>query len=160
MSDGAGPALVERGHAAAARGDWQHAFDLFTEADAAGVLSAADLPVLGEVAYAAGHLDVSIETWERAHAAYLRAGDKVAAAGAAVRVAMHLLFDTAPRRRRKRRSKRHSMPAPQTRRVARPFRSCARSSRRFSLGWMQAFASRFQAPPSTDPSRSACPSRR
>ena len=95
MSDGAGPALVERGHAAAARSDWQHAFDLFTEADAAGVLSAADLPVLGEVAYAAGHLDVSIETWERAHAAYLRVGDKVAAAGAAVRVAMHLLFDTA-----------------------------------------------------------------
>ena len=95
MSDGAGPALVERGHAAAARGDWQHAFDLFTEADAAGVLAATDLPVLGEVAYAAGHLDVSIETWERAHAAYLRVGYKVAAAGAAVRVAMHLLFDTA-----------------------------------------------------------------
>lgn len=95
MSDGAGPALVERGHAAAACGDWQHAFDLFTEANAAGVLSAADLPVLGEVAYAAGHLDVSIETWERAHATYLRAGDKDAAAGAAVRVAMHLLFDTA-----------------------------------------------------------------
>ena len=95
MSDDAGPALVERGHAAAARGDWQRALDLLTEADAAGVLSAADLPVLGEAAYAAGHLDVSIETWERAHAAYLRAGDKVAAAGAAVRVAMHLLFDTA-----------------------------------------------------------------
>ena len=95
MSDGAGPDLVERGHAAAARNDWQDAFDLFTQADAAGVLSAADLPVLGEVAYAAGHLDVTIETWERAHAAYLRVGDKVAAAGAAVRVAMHLLFDTA-----------------------------------------------------------------
>jgi hypothetical protein len=30
MSDGAGPAPVERGHAAAARGDWQHAFDLFS----------------------------------------------------------------------------------------------------------------------------------
>ena len=27
-----------------------------------------DLPVLGEVAYAAGHLDVTIEAWERAHA--------------------------------------------------------------------------------------------
>jgi tetratricopeptide (TPR) repeat protein len=95
MSDGAGPAVVERGHAATARGDWQHAFDLFMEANAAGVLSAADLPVLAEVAYAAGHLDVSIETWERAHAAYLRGGDEAAAAGAAVRVAMHLLFDTA-----------------------------------------------------------------
>jgi tetratricopeptide (TPR) repeat protein len=51
--------------------------------------------VLGEVAYAAGHLDVTIEVWERAHAASLQAGDPVAAAGAAVRIAMHLLFDTA-----------------------------------------------------------------
>jgi tetratricopeptide (TPR) repeat protein len=51
--------------------------------------------VLGEVAYAAGHLDVAIEAWERAHAACLLAGDQVAAAGAAARVAMHLLFDTA-----------------------------------------------------------------
>jgi tetratricopeptide (TPR) repeat protein len=95
MSDCAGPGLVERGHAAAARGDWQDAFDLLMEADAAGVLSAADLPALGEVAYAAGHLDVTIETWERTHAACLRVDDRIAAAGAAVRVAMHLLFDTA-----------------------------------------------------------------
>jgi tetratricopeptide (TPR) repeat protein len=95
MSDGAGPGLVERGHAAAARGDWQDAFDLLMEAEAAGVLSAADLSALGEVAYAAGHLDVSIEAWERAHAACLRVDDQIAAAGAAVRVAMHLLFDTA-----------------------------------------------------------------
>ena len=55
----------------------------------------ADLPVLGEVAYAAGALDVAIEAWERVHAACVQAGDHVAAAGAAVRVAMHLLFDTA-----------------------------------------------------------------
>ena len=47
------------------------------------------------MAYAAGHLDVTIEAWERAHAASARAGERVAAAGAAVRVAMHLLFDTA-----------------------------------------------------------------
>ena len=45
---------------------------------------AMDLPVLGEVAYAAGHLDVTIEAWERAHGACMRAGDQVAAAGAAV----------------------------------------------------------------------------
>lgn len=95
MSDGAGLGRVERGRAATARGDWQDAFDLFMEADAAGVLSAADLPALGEVAYAAGHLDVTIEAWERAHAACLRVDDQVAAAEAAVRVAMHLLFDTA-----------------------------------------------------------------
>jgi tetratricopeptide (TPR) repeat protein len=58
-------------------------------------LGPADLPLLAEVAYAAGHLDVAIEVWERAHAEGVRAGDHLAAAGAAVRVAMHLLFDTA-----------------------------------------------------------------
>ena len=95
LSDDAGSGLVGRGRAAAARGEWQDAFDLLMEADAVGVLSAADLAALGEVSYAAGHLDVSIESWERAHAASLKGGDQVAAAGAAVRVAMHLLFDTA-----------------------------------------------------------------
>jgi hypothetical protein len=59
-----------------------------------GFAGPAELPLLGEVAYAAGHLDVAIEAWERAHAACVQAGDHVAAAGAAVRVAMHLLFDT------------------------------------------------------------------
>ena len=38
---------------------------------------------------------MTIETWERAYAGALRTGEPVAAAGAAVRVAMHLLFDTA-----------------------------------------------------------------
>ena len=66
-----------------------------TEADAGGLLAPTDLPLLGEVAYAAGHLDVTIEAWERVHAACMQGGDPVAAAGAAVRVAMHLLFDTA-----------------------------------------------------------------
>ena len=95
MSDGAGLGVVERARDAAARGDWQQAFDLLMQADADGVLALTDLPVLGEVAYAAGYLDVTIETWERAYAACTQAGDEVAAAGAAVRVAMHLLFDTA-----------------------------------------------------------------
>ena len=65
------------------------------QADADGLVGPADLPVLGEVAYAAGHLDVTIEAWERAYALSLEGGNKDAAAGAAVRVAMHLLFDTA-----------------------------------------------------------------
>ena len=95
MSEGAGGGPVERARDAVARGDWQLAFDLLMEADAAGRLAPADLPVLGEVAYAAGHLEVTIEAWERAHAACVEAGDQVAAAGAAVRLAMHLLFDTA-----------------------------------------------------------------
>jgi tetratricopeptide (TPR) repeat protein len=95
MSDGVSEAVVQRGRDAAARGDWQAAFDLLTQADADGLASPADLPVLGEAAYAAGRLDVAIEAWERAHAAFVQAGDQVAAAAAAVRVAMHLLFDTA-----------------------------------------------------------------
>jgi hypothetical protein len=95
MSDDAGRGLVERARAAAALSDWRQAFDLLMEADTDGLLAPTDLPVLGEVAYAAGQLEVTIEVWERAHAASLQAGDQVAAADAAVRVAMHLLFDTA-----------------------------------------------------------------
>jgi tetratricopeptide (TPR) repeat protein len=95
VSDGAGPGLVERAQSAAARGGWQQAFDLLMEADADGLLVPTALPMLGEVAYAAGRLDVAIEAWERGYAACMQAGDPVAAAGAAVRVAMHLLFDTA-----------------------------------------------------------------
>ena len=69
MSDGAGLGLLERAQSAAAGGRWQQAYDLLMEADVDGLLAPTDLPVLGEVAYAAGHLDVSIEAWERAHAA-------------------------------------------------------------------------------------------
>jgi tetratricopeptide (TPR) repeat protein len=95
MHDGAGRGLLERARAAAGRSDWRQAFDLLMEADTDGLLAPTDLPVLGQVAYAAGHLDVAIEAWERAHAGWMQAGDQAAAAGAAVRVAMHLLFDTA-----------------------------------------------------------------
>jgi len=95
VTPGVGEAVVQRARDAASRGDWQEAFDLFIEADADGLVGPADLPVLGEVAYAAGHLDVSIEAWERAYAVGVQAGDQVAAAGAAVRIGLHLLFDTA-----------------------------------------------------------------
>jgi tetratricopeptide (TPR) repeat protein len=80
---------------AAARGDPEEAYDLLMKADADGLLGPAELPLLGEVAYAAGHLDVTIDAWERTHRLCVQAGDPVAAAGAAVRVAMHLLLDTA-----------------------------------------------------------------
>src|SRR5215210_6889132 len=83
---------VQRAREAAARGEWEAAYDVLMEVDANGL---ADLALLGEVAYAAGHLDVTIEAWERAHRLCVEAGDPVEAAGAAVRVAMHLLLDTA-----------------------------------------------------------------
>jgi tetratricopeptide (TPR) repeat protein len=95
MGDAVALGLVERARDAAARKDWQQAYDLVMGADNERRLAVTDLALLGEVAYAAGHLDMAIEAWERAHAAYLQAGDQVAAAGAAVRVAMHLIFDTA-----------------------------------------------------------------
>jgi tetratricopeptide (TPR) repeat protein len=95
MRDGAGRGLVERGRDAAALNDWRQAFNLLMEADTDGLLAPTDLPMLGETAYAAGQLEVAIEAWERAHTASMQAGDQVAAAAAAVRVAMHLLFDTA-----------------------------------------------------------------
>src|SRR5215208_3646020 len=95
MTDAVDETVVQRAHDAASRGDWGAAFELFMSADADGLVGPDDLPVLGEVAYAAGHLDVTIEAWERAYALGVEAGDNHAAAGAAVRVAMHLLFDTA-----------------------------------------------------------------
>jgi tetratricopeptide (TPR) repeat protein len=88
-------AVLQRARDAQSRGDWDEAFGLFMEADAGGFLSSVDLPVLAEVAYAAGNLDVTIEAWERAHALSVQSGDEVAAGGAAVRVALHLLMDTA-----------------------------------------------------------------
>jgi tetratricopeptide (TPR) repeat protein len=86
---------LDRAREAAVRGAWQEAYDLFMDADGKTPLTDPDLALLAGVAYAAGHFDVTIETWERVHRTSAEAGNPVAAAGAAVRVAMHLLFDTA-----------------------------------------------------------------
>jgi hypothetical protein len=90
-----GDDIARRAREAASRGDPDEAFALFMEADEDGLADPADLAALGEVAYVAGRLDVTIDAWERAHALCMEAGEPIAAAGAAVRVAMHLLFDTA-----------------------------------------------------------------
>ena len=95
MHDAVDATLLERARDEVARGRWQQAYELFARADGGSRLSGRDLAAFADVAYAAGHLDVTIEAWERAHAQHVLAGDPVAAAGAAVRVAMHLLFDTA-----------------------------------------------------------------
>src|SRR5215210_5930733 len=86
---------LQRARKAAASGDWDEAYRLLTKADSDGRLGPGDLPLLAEVAYASGHLDATIEAWERTHGLCAQAGDPVAAAGAAVRLAMHLLLDTA-----------------------------------------------------------------
>jgi tetratricopeptide (TPR) repeat protein len=95
MSEATSTQLVERARDAVARGEWQRAHELLTEADTRGSLRGPDLALLAEVAYASGRLDVTIDAWERAHAQAMQAGDGLAAAGAAVRVALHLLLDTA-----------------------------------------------------------------
>src|SRR5688500_5129317 len=95
MTDAVGEAVLQRARDAAAQGDQRAAFELFMQADTLGLAGPGDLAVLAEVAYAAGQLEVTIEAWERAYTLCLRAGDKDAAAGAAVRLAMHMLFDTA-----------------------------------------------------------------
>lgn len=95
MHDAGKTAVLDRGRRAAQQGDWAQAYALLSEADRQSPLTGSDLPLLASVAYAAGHLDVTIGVWERAHAACLREGDGAGAAAAAVRVAMHLLFDTA-----------------------------------------------------------------
>jgi len=95
VSDPAGESVLERSRAAAARGEWGEAFALLGEADSRAALRGADLGLLADVAYAAGRLDVTIDAWERAYAEGLRGGDRPAAAGAALRIAMHLLMDTA-----------------------------------------------------------------
>ncbi|MBI2911041.1 MAG: transcriptional regulator [Chloroflexi bacterium] len=86
---------MERARAAVGEGGWNQAYDLLVRADASTPLAGPDLVLLADVAYEAGHLDETITAWERAHAQSVSAGDNLSAARAAVRVAMHLLFDTA-----------------------------------------------------------------
>ena len=95
MSEERVAALLNSAREAEQRGEWQRAYELLAEADVAGELPGPALSLLASVAYASGHLDATIVAWERAHAASLSAGDRISAAGCAVRVAMHLSFDTA-----------------------------------------------------------------
>ena len=95
MQDATEASALERAQDAAATGDWKDAYERLIEVDARTPLTGADLALLAGVAYAAGHPETAIEAWERVHRASVQAGDRLAAAGAAVRVAMHLLFDTA-----------------------------------------------------------------
>ena len=95
MQEATDAAPIERARDAAATGNWQDAYERLLQVDATTPLTGPDLALLAGVAYVAGHPGVTIEAWERVHRASVQAGDHLAAAGAAVRVAMHLLFDTA-----------------------------------------------------------------
>ena len=86
---------MQEARRAAAAGEWEQAYELLRRADQRSPLDRASLALLADFAYASGHFDVTIAAWERAYAISARAGEALPAAEAAVRIAMHLLFDTA-----------------------------------------------------------------
>ncbi|MGH3814655.1 MAG: BTAD domain-containing putative transcriptional regulator [Pseudonocardiaceae bacterium] len=76
--------LLPEAHAALAAHDWQCAFDLLSRADRVMPLSAEDLDGLAEAAYWSGRDREALAVRQRAHHAYLRAGDHRRAAVDAV----------------------------------------------------------------------------
>ena len=76
--------LAERGREALLRGAWDGAYQALAAADATGPLSPADLEALGEAAVWTDHHDESIDARQRAHEAYIAAGETMAAARVAI----------------------------------------------------------------------------
>ncbi|MGH3828854.1 MAG: AfsR/SARP family transcriptional regulator [Pseudonocardiaceae bacterium] len=84
------PALEKRlleAHAALAAHDWRCAFELLSAADRVGPLAAPDLDGLAEAACWLGRYRESLSARQRAHHAFLQAGDHRRAALAAARLA-------------------------------------------------------------------------
>jgi class 3 adenylate cyclase len=79
---------LDAARAASDRQAWREAYDTYARIDSQG-LTAADLEAYGEAAWWRGRLDDAIALRERAHAAFVGAGDKLAAA----RVALALSWD-------------------------------------------------------------------
>ncbi|HEV8403319.1 MAG TPA: adenylate/guanylate cyclase domain-containing protein [Candidatus Limnocylindrales bacterium] len=80
------------GRAAAARHDWQAAFELLSEADRAGSLSADDLEGLALAAFFSARADVEIEFKERAYGAHVAEGNTLRAAYLAIDMAREYGF--------------------------------------------------------------------
>jgi DNA-binding SARP family transcriptional activator len=86
------PALEERlpaARAALEAHDWQRAFELLSAAERAAPLAAGDLDGLAEAACWLGRYRESLAARQRAHHAFLQAGDHRRAALAALMLAMH-----------------------------------------------------------------------
>jgi class 3 adenylate cyclase len=66
---------------------WQEAYDMLSEADRTGSLPAEGLHLLAWAAYWTAHPDETVEALERAYGAYVKEGDRAAAAMMAFRVA-------------------------------------------------------------------------
>jgi class 3 adenylate cyclase len=71
---------------------WGEAYECFIRADAEGALGGADLEALADAAWFTAHVDVGIEARERAFAAYSAEGDRVRAAGLAIRLAREYVY--------------------------------------------------------------------
>ena len=80
---------VAQARDAVARRSWREAYDLLTLADASSLLSPEDLELLAEAASWGGPTEQCIEARERAHSAYLAAGDQRSGA----RLALDLFRD-------------------------------------------------------------------
>ncbi|HEV8571575.1 MAG TPA: adenylate/guanylate cyclase domain-containing protein [Actinomycetota bacterium] len=79
--------LVEAGRDALGRHEWQAAYDALSEADREGSLTGEGLELLAWAAYWSAHPDETVEAVERAYGAYLKEGNRSAAAMMAFRVA-------------------------------------------------------------------------
>ena len=79
---------VQQGRDAHRRHAWHEAFDTLREADSETPVSPQDLGLLAESAWFAGDPDAAIEARERAHAGYLKQGDKCQAAEMALQIAV------------------------------------------------------------------------
>lgn len=87
--------MLEAARSALDRHEWTEAFDAFNEADREGLLTGEGLVQLAQAAWFAAQPDATIDALERAHRAFLEAGDEAAAAMAAFRVAEQYAMRTA-----------------------------------------------------------------
>ncbi len=85
-----GAAALERGRKAYARRAWSAASEALAAADEDGALAAEDLESLAVAAYMLGRVDEFLATLERAHHAYVAAGESRRGARAAVHLGVNL----------------------------------------------------------------------
>ena len=86
--------LVADARDAASRGGWDVVFESLRRADSHEPLTGDDLALLAQSSYGRGPIETTVGYWERFHTVALAAGDPLAAAVGAVRVAAHTLIDT------------------------------------------------------------------
>src|SRR5919106_5811103 len=84
---------IAAGREAVRRRDWLEAYDLLSSVQAE--LGGADLEQLGEAAFWTQRLDEAVALRERAHKAYLDEGDRLRAAGIAVRLSLDYMLKAA-----------------------------------------------------------------